>query len=156
MAESIHPRVLAVIVGLMVAVMLLLAVLFGQLSVWSAGAGEVSHDPMHSIHISSASYGLNCTPSNPPNSTDALSSQTQPVTAQENNALTQVTALCDTRYTCQFNVTAAGVGFDPAPECDKDISVNYRCFSYDVIHNISAHAGETLQIDCSANTPAQP
>lgn len=70
-------------------------------------------------------------------------------TVEENNALDAVKKSCGKTKFCKIEVDEGGLGFDPAPRCDKNLQVSYRCFNFDILRQADApYAGE-LVIDCN-------
>lgn len=106
----------------------------------------------YSIHISRATWGLNCRQRYqvPSTSSDGFSADAAGgFSLTANNVLKQVGELCDGKPDCEIPTDALLIGKDPAPHCiDKELEVEYRCFSFDRpwrIRSISA----TTKIDCS-------
>jgi hypothetical protein len=107
------------------------------------------------IEIIRASWGLSCNnrfnmrPKTAPagNFTD-----TDDGVIKENNLLQVASALCNLKPQCAIRNSADSLGFDPAPDCvDKQIEIEYRCFSYDRPWVLTIKNRETGVIDCTKN-----
>ncbi|MFW0776991.1 MAG: hypothetical protein ACN2B6_04655 [Rickettsiales bacterium] len=93
----------------------------------------------YKISIVHASWGLNC----------IQRYRTPPKTLRDDNVIEAVTSLCDGKSECTIPVNTETLGKDPAIRCsDKLLKVEYRCFSYDRIREISA-ISRKLQIECN-------
>lgn len=115
------------------------------LSVFMAWRWMQSHDltaahdnaPMHTVEIVRASWGLNCGEASAARPGDAVpagpfSRENAPPALRENNILQVISALCNGKPECAIRNSPDALGGDFAPECtDKEITVEYRCFSYD-------------------------
>jgi hypothetical protein len=102
------------------------------------------HPPPGTIDIATSSYGGSCrdfTPERPAKNT-----------FHDGNATAAVTRACTGKLHCQFDVEAAMLG-DPAPGCDKDFTVAYRCSPEDSapkVVNVGGEAdGATVVLDCA-------
>lgn len=109
-------------------------------------------DPPFSISVIRASWGLNCTQ----NSEENRHSPDDPFTKQnapyENNVLAKVQELCDGRLSCEIPISVQTLGDDQAPNCtEKELSVEYRCFSYDRPWNAKASTGIVV-LNCDKQT----
>ncbi|MDX1974472.1 MAG: hypothetical protein SFT92_02225 [Rickettsiales bacterium] len=65
-----------------------------------------------------------------------------------NNVLEAVKFHCNGKQICQFDVNDQSLGPDPAPSCMKELSIVYRCFSYDRAKSLVSH-GEPVTINCA-------
>lgn len=74
--------------------------------------------------------------------------QLQPV--QPNNATFVATEFCTDRVACDIPANNDTMKFDPLPNCYKELTVAYRCFSIDRRWSKTVDQGQTLTIDCHA------
>lgn len=86
------------------------------------------------IRIVSATQGANCPGVD--------------VSTLRNNALSLVTSACFGRDTCDYQHN--GIGYDPVPNCAKDLDISYRCGSDPEVTavKLSAESG-TLRLSCA-------
>ena len=104
----------------------------------------------YSIIIVHASWGLNCRSagkSPAPQSEGFAPTENQAVIA-EDNVLATVSSLCNNKLDCAFTINTETLGKDPAPNCDKELTVEYRCFNYDRPWTIKS-ASRSISIDCN-------
>lgn len=99
----------------------------------------------YSIAIVRASWGLECNdPVNP-------SSANVP----ENNVKDKIAAICEGKTECIIPIDVKVLGNDPAPKCpNKQLFVEYRCFTFDRLQNIKAVNGNAT-IKCDQPIPEQ-
>lgn len=104
---------------------------------------------LYSIHISHASWGLNCRYRYRDSFyDDGFADDGNADELIPDNALAAVRALCDGKPSCQIPVGSQLVGRNLAPECaTKQLEVEYRCFSYDRPWRLRKTSG-ILSIDC--------
>lgn len=135
-----------------------LALIFGALTLFSASkSGSGEHVPITEdryIQIKSATWGENCNDyilakreeakSKPRSETETL-----PDPVRRDNALRQVSSLCNGKESCVFSIHEKDLHFDPAPNCAKDIELEYRCFLTDLAHKVSGSYKNSLSIDCA-------
>ncbi len=102
------------------------------------------------IRIYRANYGLNCNDaSSATASSEYADSRNNLRPIREDNALKEISNLCNGRAACALMVTNELFALDPAPGCrDKTLEVEYRCFSYDKPRKVSAKYNARLAIDC--------
>jgi len=98
--------------------------------------------PRSAVQVVRASWGLNCDPE---------TFATSPV--RENNLAGPVDALCKGKISCVILNSSEALGFDPAPNCGKQIVVEYRCFTFDRLWKTTIAPGESGTIDCSNVVP---
>jgi hypothetical protein len=119
-----------------------------------APAATENSNSTYSITIAHASWGLNCqyngTSRTPATESDGFAnsgtSQTNPL--REDNILAKIAELCNGKLKCTIPNTSEALGADPAPAClDKEINVEYRCFSYDRPWTIKS-AAPAVDINC--------
>jgi len=133
-----------------------LVLIFGALVYFSALTPQ-SQEPLpvtkdRFIQIKSATWGENCndfiqTQRDRLKNSPADTPVPEPV--RKNNALRVVSSLCNGKETCQFTLAEESLGFDPAPQCDKNMELEYRCFLTDIAHSQPASYGESVYIDCT-------
>ncbi len=109
------------------------------------------------IQVVRASYGMNCNP----RSATARVPRNAPAGKFEfdsdsesklywDNARETVAPRCQGKPACQVTNTPAAVGFDPAPACfEKELVVEYRCYSFDRLWKLVVPPSEKGDIDCS-------
>jgi hypothetical protein len=68
----------------------------------------------------------------------------------DNNAISVVSKFCGKVTKCKINVNENTLGFDPAPRCDKNLKLSYRCFNFDIKREAEAPYGGEINIDCSS------
>ena len=68
----------------------------------------------------------------------------------DNNAISAVSTLCGKVTKCKISVNENTLGFDPAPRCDKNLKLSYRCFNFDIKREDEAPYGGEVNIDCSS------
>lgn len=142
---------------LMIVSLLILSIFMGW-KLFPAPKTEVSSaasQSPYSITIISASLGLNCSKmgfvneqssrdpfanSNPPSSNDL----------KLNNVLPKVSELCNGKVRCEIKNSEAILGINTKTFCiNKQLEVEYRCFSFDRPWVLKALAEETIAIDCT-------
>lgn len=113
-----------------------------------------------SIHIYSATWGLNCNPyilsarqaqANAPANKDATGQiipgkPLNPVAL--NNVLERVKTLCEGKPTCDLFASIDVLGLDPIEGCFKQLDVRYRCFTSDRLSITQTNQGELLKLNC--------
>jgi hypothetical protein len=101
------------------------------------------HPPPGTIEVTEGDYGRSCR--------DFAAKRPFKNTYRAGNATFPVIRACNGKSHCQFTVEAAMLG-DPAPGCDKDFSVEYRCGLSDAsakFVNVGGEAdGATVVLDC--------
>jgi hypothetical protein len=101
------------------------------------------HPPPGTIDIVNGSYGQSCR--------DFTPKPPQQNTYREGNAAGALNRVCAGKSHCHFVVDSAMLG-DPAPDCDKDFSAEYRCGPADStlkVVRVDANAeGKTIVLDC--------
>lgn len=106
----------------------------------------------YKINVLHASWGLNCQEYSSEWNTqdqDAFANNPDKNKLKEDNIYSKITALCQDKEKCEFMVGQETLGDDPAPYCgEKEIKIEYRCFSFDRPWNIRSH-DKKIQIDCS-------
>ena len=118
---------------------------------WMEPAAEmpvISVEPSspYSITITHASWGLNCRLRT--QTADSFAKNANHTPLREDNALSKLSEQCNGKLQCSIPVSSSALGFDPAPECaEKELRVEYRCFSYDRPWNVKMSSG-TLTINC--------
>lgn len=103
------------------------------------------------ISVIHASWGLNCrgVANSFGSSYDPYKAESAPGKLRVDNVLVAVSNLCNGQEECTIPVTADALDGDPAPACaDKQLTVEYRCFSYDRPWTVHA-TNKSLSIDCS-------
>jgi hypothetical protein len=102
------------------------------------------HPPPGTIDIAASSYGGSCR--------DFRPERPAKNTFRDGNATAAVIRTCTGKLHCQFDVETAMLG-DPAPGCDKDFTVAYRCGPEDSaskVVNVGGEAdGATVVLDCA-------
>jgi hypothetical protein len=116
----------------------------------AAGWGAVEqlltwrHPPAGTIDIVDASYGQSCR--------DFTPKPPQQNNYREGNATGAVNRVCTGNSHCHFVVDSAMLG-DPAPDCDKDFSAEYRCGPADPtlkVVRVDANAeGKMIDLECA-------
>ncbi len=66
------------------------------------------YNPLRGIQVVAATFGANCK-------------------APLGNITGAIGKICDGRGDCAFQVNPLVVGFDPAPQCEKDLKISYVC-----------------------------
>jgi hypothetical protein len=103
----------------------------------------------YSITIVHASWGVNCRLRMNESSMDNFAKDVRNTPLREDNVLAKISEQCDGKLQCSIPVNSAALGLDPAPECaEKELRVEYRCFSYDRPWEVHISSG-TLNIDCN-------
>ena len=112
-------------------------------------------DQTQYISISQASWGRNCdgqtaslTASEKIGITESGMDGTERYMVPENNALPLVAEKCAKQTACDLTATVNALGFDPAPGCNKELLVQYRCFSYDVTRTKRLTYRASGRLDC--------
>jgi hypothetical protein len=72
----------------------------------------------------------------------------KPQAGANNNALTNVSAECNGKLSCDLQVNSETLGAETVATCLKSLRVGYRCFDYDRLTLITARQGELLKINC--------
>lgn len=133
---------LALILGAMI--------LFTATSEPDTGPTPITEDRF--IQIKSATWGENCNPFLENKRADMIRKHSKdplPELIRKDNALRPVSSLCNGKESCQITLTEKALQFDPAPNCAKDIEIEFRCFVTDMAHKTRADYSYTLNIDCT-------
>lgn len=118
----------------------------------------------YAIQIVRASYGLNCLynygrapAAATPDSLPAAENSADLPPLRENNVLERLSAFCNLKTRCPLKSDPAWLGFNPAPGCyNKQLSVEYRCFSYDRLRHKILEVNEASEIACAAPPAGSP
>jgi|GEM_PF-5582492 len=85
------------------------ALLLGLLAIaFAITLGWGLYNPLRGIQVVAATYGANCS-------------------APPGNITGAIGKICNGRRDCAFQVNPLVVGFDPAPNCEKDLKISYVC-----------------------------
>jgi hypothetical protein len=115
----------------------------------SVPAVAPSKESPYSITISHASWGLNCRYKTRNNESDNFAGAKDSSPLREDNVLAKISQECNGKLHCSIPVSTDMLGPDPAAQCyEKELSIEYRCFSYDRPWHAKASSG-TLTIDCN-------
>ncbi len=97
------------------------------------------------INILSATYGGNC---NGRRISDTYGLQTdQVITVPTDNVLEKLQKGCNGKKICRFNVGSKIFG-DPAPGCRKELTISFRCQTYDLPRQYFSAEQKTATLDC--------
>ena len=147
---------------LIIVALIIVSVFIGWETMQTISARRAARALMESgraIEIVRASWGLNCPAgtrdSHSEGVTGFMEGRSNPPSVRENNILEVVSALCNLKPQCSIHNSPQTFGSDPAPDCiEKEISIEYRCFSYDRPWPLTIASHETGVIDClQAVTP---
>lgn len=134
-----------------------LLLIFGALSYFSASNQPAATPPSITsdrfIQVSRATWGENCNPYIESARQQVRMGKAQgpaPEMVRRDNALRAVSTLCNNLEQCQFSLSLEGLGFDPVAECNKEFSMEYRCFLSDRNHKIVGEDGDTVLVDCTS------
>lgn len=132
-----------------------LALIFGALMLFSVTKeSDTSPTPITEdrfIQIKTATWGENCNPFLENKRSDMMQKHSKdplPELVRKDNALRHASTLCNGKESCQITLTEKAMQFDPAPNCAKDIEIEFRCFLTDIAHKTRADYSYTLNIDC--------
>ncbi len=99
-----------------------------------AGAGEKTESAKSTIKVVTGTYGNNCG-------------------AKSGNATAQVSRACDGQTLCEYKIDPSALE-DPAPNCAKNFTAEWKCGAAATIYAVSVPAdavrGEPLRLACSA------
>ncbi len=122
-----------------------------------APQGPIVIDETRFIHIIRAHWGRNChgqkrqaSPAVAMGISEQGAYEAPLYEVAENNAYKPVAETCDRQRYCELEAKTEFLGFDPAPNCRKELTVEYRCFSYDTPWVKKAAQNQDLRIDCQA------
>lgn len=121
-------------------------------------------DPIH-ITMVEASWGLNCNRyieqqlkksafgSSALAGDAASDSKESPALAmiKQNNVLTILQTLCDKKTQCQLTARNDILG-NPYTDCSKELTVAWRCFSYDKLHEKTINENNSFTLSCASDT----
>ena len=133
-----------------------LVLIFGALTIFnainrpSAGPTPITEDRF--IQIKSATWGENCDPFLENKRSDMIrkhSSEPLSEPIRKDNALRLVSSLCNGKERCQVTLTEKAMQYDPAPNCAKNMEIEFRCFLTDTAHKARADYSDALTIDCT-------
>lgn len=97
------------------------------------------------LSIAHASWGLNCRHIRASGGDTAFAGEKPASKLVQDNVLSIVASLCNGKRSCKIPLEAATLGDDPAPECpNKELAVEYRCFSYDRPRIAKASSGSII------------
>ncbi len=150
---------------IIVIALILLVIMFAAHMVrqMDRGAAATSTKPIvidetRFIHVIRASWGRNChgkkrrsSPAVTLGITEEGVYSTPFYDIAENNAYKIVADKCNNRRSCTLEANSDFIGFDAAPNCTKELVVEYRCFSYDTPWIKKAKQKQTMVIDCVTN-----
>jgi hypothetical protein len=115
------------------------------------------------INIYSATWGDNCNgeiadanskrQAAPLTKSDIAAESKMLTPVQPNNVLVPVSTACNSLSSCTIAVNSAVLGVEPFEKCYKQLTVTYRCFSYDRLATAQANQGKLLTIDCHETAP---
>jgi|GEM_PF-3279852 len=97
----------------------------------------------------SASWGLNCHGQVAKSDVGLLTNTGKYHNIQKDNILEKVRMICEDESGCYFDPRY--LGNKPAPNCNNDITITYRCYSYDNEHSKTFTDGQIVDINCKQN-----
>lgn len=122
--------------------------------------GPIVIDETRYIHLIRADWGLNCHGKKykvSPSVTLGISEEgvydTPFYEVAKNNAFARVEEICKDQTSCTLEAKSDFLGFDPAEGCKKELTVEYRCFSYDTPWIKKARQNQRIIVDCSPPAP---
>lgn len=133
------------------------------------------------IRVDSASWGLNCNEEihrlnseldeeefvaePPPPAAAKLGAAPAPAPAPQkkirplvtgNNATLRMGELCNGRSQCEIVLNPQLFESDPLPSCFKQLTLSYRCTSFDRLRRIELAQGAPLKLDCTPEGQKKP
>lgn len=104
----------------------------------------------YTIIINRASWGLNCRIDNKKYDNYVRMDEEKSI---ENNVLSAVSRICNTKSSCSISADIYSLGGDPVPSCGyKELDIEYRCFSLDKIRVIKS-SDAVVNINCDTEIP---
>lgn len=103
------------------------------------------------ISIHGATYGENCQAYITHNNKIRLRSNPPRETLNDikpNNALRLISQACADQSLCELNISPQTMEFDPAPNCSKQLRIQYRCFAFDTMREAIGGDGKKMLLDC--------
>lgn len=115
------------------------------------------YNPNFQLTIVTASWGLNCNAlysmykkheeEDAKRDQENVRPKAPAVIIQPDNVLDHTRGKCDKRSKCSLRASADEFG-DIFTSCAKDLTVSWRCFSFDKLRTATVSSGDTIDIDC--------
>lgn len=127
--------IIATIAGVcMFALTLLLTQSAGKIKEFSS---SLQKESPYRLAISKAWWGENCL---------KRDKGKQPM-PKEVDVTSQIEGPCNQQERCSLHMDKLALG-DPYPNCAEELTVSYRCFSYDKLRSVTYNAGDLVELNC--------
>src|SRR5690349_5284356 len=130
--KSCRDRIMKLLVGIAV-FLAMIALAYIRLTPESDAPAPAVLGPQETVRqlyypqLTEAHWGMNCN-GMPTVNLLGVPDHRHPYQVQKNNALAALNDACRDNPLCTVAMTPKRLGFDPAPNCKKELELRYRCF----------------------------